>query len=223
MSDGEEVDMEEAQEMQEDEWELLSSMYEDDPALEVVVGADAPADTKSFKMTVTPADLEDYAEELQHSIVILFTLGPKYPFAAPVIDVELPENDFFAISGRQNLADSLAEEVESLLGMPMVMTLVDTVNMRFEEFVNTDTVKPKSLWAASTAAEEEEEAVVDDQAAEAEALRLRRLREAEAEEYDRKHMTKAQRRKMNDNINHKTGERPRGWNWTSVLSHLSRV
>lgn len=56
------------------------------------------------------------------------------------IDVEIPENDFFSISGRANLLSFVMEELEGFVGNPMMMTLVDTMEARFPVFLLRTTI-----------------------------------------------------------------------------------
>lgn len=84
------------------------------------------------------------------------------------------------------------------MGSPIIVELITILGMRWSEFVNEETVRK------SSSAKEAPKASLKITAPKVEP------------------QTKAQKRRANAQVDFKTGEKPRGWNWVDLLSHVRR-
>ena len=91
-----------------------------------------------------------------------------------------------------------------------MVDIITVLGMRWSEFVNDSTIKKLvSMYEAMKLESETKPKETKTVAG--------KISAPKAEQ-----QTKAQKRRANAQVDFKTGEKPRGWNWVDLVSHLSK-
>jgi len=171
---------------------------------------------------------EQEQTEQKKVVVLEFEYPSQYPNQLPILKLDTSQNDFLTKEGKAKIIDALNIQAEPLLGTPMIYTLVEHLRAEFPTFVNSETTIPmkkegdmnKSLWESVISKQIEETA--DDKARKLQMEAARQAKLEEKQEKQNNKLSKAQKRRMVEQIDQKTGEKPRGWNWVDVIAHLSK-
>lgn len=187
---------EECVQLQEEEREVLRSIYEGDNQFSVL------SDTQyQYK----------YGEDgTAKSFILDLTWGPTYPVEElPKISLDIFYNRHLLSCIKAEILKSVEEEAQQYLGMSMTYTLFEHV----KENVDTLLANQTEIEIAAddrSLCDTLEEASLQDDASRGKSPRKEQL-------------TKAQKRRMWDKGGLDTEDRPRGWDWTDVIRHLSQT
>ncbi|CAD7700668.1 unnamed protein product [Ostreobium quekettii] len=169
-------------------------------ALEAIfMGNFARLDDRRIRIIIEPPS--DEGEQPQGmSLYLELSFPDGYPAVAPVYDLSNTNNVAFSNSVRSRLLTGLTQQAEELLGEQMVYNLVEWVRDTLPNIVQEEqdsevhkTLDPEERAQPSTKPEKER----------------------------KEKMTKAQKRRYYDKYG-AVEEKPRGWNWVDIISHLSK-
>lgn len=138
--------------------------------------------------------------------------GIDYPHEKPtiqIISMDIPEEE------KKRLQESLLAACEDCMGMAMTYVLSSTLGTLLTDWHEDSLAKVKAgsvciriiFHVQSVTAEVAEETVVDTSSLKSTSSEVK---------------TKAQKRREQNGWE-KVGERPRGWNWVDVMSHLRKT
>ncbi|KDR18056.1 RWD domain-containing protein 4A [Zootermopsis nevadensis] len=186
--------MSEIKQQQEEEREVLLSIYDGDPA---------------FKHLSPTVFQYKYGEdESPKSFLLEISWGASYPAEKPSINMDTFYNKHSVPDVKDQVVSQVKEEAEQYLGTAMTYTLFEFVKEKLEEllagqpdsFVNDVTDSIDRITISGTQA----------------------LESASKKMVKKEQLSKAQKRKQWDRVDGK-GDRPRGWNWIDVVKHLSQT
>ncbi|XP_065351592.1 RWD domain-containing protein 4 [Cloeon dipterum] len=182
------------QEAQDDEREVLLSIYEGDPL---------------FKQLSPKVFQYKYGEDnTSQSFLLEITWGDNYPDEIPIINMDTFYNKHLIAEVRQHIVDEVSKEAANNIGMGMTYTLFEWVKERLDELVSA---QPDSIAEAVSSrlviADTQEQESISGGAAVPKARK-------EA-------LSKAQKRKQWDRM--EKGEKLRGHDWVDVIKHLSQT
>lgn len=130
-----------------------------------------------------------------------------YPDKAPEFDLSNKNNAAFLQSVKQKIARGLTDLASTQLGEPMIYNLVVWIQENLQEFVALsikENVRKPVAFEAGT---------YDEQDMEGE--------QSSTYKEVTKDMSKSQKRRYFDRFG-ANDDKPRGWNWVDVVSHLSK-
>eukprot|EP01026_Neomeris_dumetosa_P055256 TRINITY_DN5011_c0_g1_i1.p1 TRINITY_DN5011_c0_g1~~TRINITY_DN5011_c0_g1_i1.p1 ORF type:complete len:194 (-),score=27.85 TRINITY_DN5011_c0_g1_i1:287-868(-) len=162
-------------------------------------------DNNSIRIVV---DQEDSGDDGQHPIYLVMKMQDDYPESIPEFDLSNMNNVVFPQYVRDQIQSSLQEQAQDFLGDMMVYNLV--------EFVRDNLVEYNSQILKSQVEEQITEKPVEEKPEPSKKVE----KESQARETD--NMTKAQKRRYYDKFGTADKEKPRGWNWVDIISHLSQ-
>ncbi|XP_073972385.1 RWD domain-containing protein 4 isoform X1 [Rhodnius prolixus] len=179
--------------LQEEEREVILSIYEGDPAFNQL----SPI-TYQYKYG-TDGDPKSFLLEI--------SWGENYPNDKPKVNMDTFYNKHINEKAKKKICDSLLQEAEQFLGGAMTYSLIEFIKEKYDEL----TAEDFSLTTFVEASSPVEETVIDKE----ETVIQTKLEK-------KVHLTKAQKRKQWDRVDNK-GERPRGWNWVDIVHHLTQT
>ncbi|XP_058446119.1 RWD domain-containing protein 4 [Malaya genurostris] len=201
--------MSETKELQTDEREALSSIYEGD---------------SSFKQISADAFQYKYGEEEgTKSFLLEICWHDTYPNELPTINMDTFYNRNISRAVKDKIITILKEEGEQWLGCGMTYTLFECLKDKVDELLMDENFNCETdQQIIGTNHQREPEQGSSD--------------EADADErgtntggtgggggtQKKEQLTKAQKRKQWDRVDNK-GNRPRGWDWVDIVKHLSQT
>ncbi|WAR02433.1 RWDD4-like protein [Mya arenaria] len=179
-------------ELQEEELEVLRSIYEGDDM---------------FKETGTNTFQYKYGEDNSHrSLLVEISWGDSYPDTPPTVNLTTFYNKHIIDSVKTKIKNGVLEQAADLEGSAMTYSLFEWVKENYDELI---TEQPESALISSSKSEDGLESAdrPDDIA-------------KKKERKDQ--LTKQQKRRLYEKMGNATGEKPRGWDWVDVVKHLSQ-
>ncbi|XP_049790632.1 RWD domain-containing protein 4 isoform X1 [Schistocerca nitens] len=179
-------------ELQEEEREVLSSIYDGDPAFRQLT-----ATTFQYK----------YGDDGDPKTFLLeISWGETYPTEKPKINMDTFYNKHILPEVKAHIVSEIDKEAEQYLGAAMTYTLFEFVKERAQDLMSA---QPESTVTSISSAVENI-SLADSQ----DSPVIKKVVKKEQ-------LSKAQKRKQWDRVDAK-GDRPRGWDWVDVVKHLSQ-
>ncbi|KAL6448791.1 hypothetical protein ACFW04_000522 [Cataglyphis niger] len=180
-------------ELQEEEREVLLSIYDGDPA---------------FKQ-LTPTTFQyKYGEDNDmKSFLLEISWGATYPTEKPTINMNTFYNKHIVEEVKDKVVSHVEAEAEQWLGSAMTYTLFQSVQ---EHYIDLVSMQPNSIIDINS---HTSKLKITDENQQVEEIVKKPKKE---------HLSKAQKRKQWNKADGK-GERPRGWNWMDIVKHLSQT
>ncbi|KAM0728718.1 RWD domain-containing protein 4 [Formica fusca] len=180
-------------ELQEEEREVLLSIYDGDPA---------------FKQ-LTPTTFQyKYGEDNDmKSFLLEISWGATYPTEKPTINMNTFYNKHIVEEVKDKVVSHIEAEAEQWLGSAMTYTLFQSVQEYYTDLVSmqpNSTIDINSHTSKLKITDENQQV------------------EETVKKPKKEHLSKAQKRKQWNKADGK-GERPRGWNWMDIVKHLSQT
>ncbi|XP_006608377.1 RWD domain-containing protein 4 [Apis laboriosa] len=180
-------------ELQEEEREVLLSIYDGDPA---------------FKQ-LTPITFQyKYGEDNDmKSFLLEISWGTTYPSERPTINMNTFYNKHIVQEVKDKVVQHLKAEADQWLGSAMTYTLFQSVQEHFTELISAqpDTVVDLNSQINQLKIADEHQKL-----------------EETTKKPKKEHLTKAQKRRQWNKADGK-GEKPRGWDWVDIVKHLSQT
>jgi len=140
------------------------------------------------------------------ALVLVFAWPKKYPAVVPELELESEQNKRIKSNDREELLKTLNQEASTMLGEPMTLTLLEIAREKLQDI---EAQAVGSLWSEVGQSED--------------SLKEKTVTKKAPKEVKEK-LTKSQKRRAQKHIDYTTGgERPRGWNWVDLISHLSKT
>lgn len=137
---------------------------------------------------------------------IEIALPPPYPHHIPSFDISNINNNRYPDFAKQAILLGLQEQASTLIGESMCYSILEWLKDKLPEFYS---MKPAFI-------DEDDEALAAGHA-------HNDHKDSNSGKKDAKDkMTKAQKRRYFDRFG-AAAEKPRGWDWVSIISHLSQV
>ncbi|XP_015182712.1 PREDICTED: RWD domain-containing protein 4 [Polistes dominula] len=180
-------------ELQEEEREVLLSIYEGDPAFN----------------QLTPTTFQyKYGEDNDiKSFLLEISWGPKYPSEKPNVNMNTFYNKHIVQEVKDEVVKQLEAEADQWLGSAMTYTLFQYVQEHFTELLS---MQPDSI------------AEINSQASKLKISSENQQTEEVVKRPKKEQLSKAQKRRQWNKADGK-GERPRGWDWVDIVKHLSQT
>lgn len=186
--------MTEIQQQQEEEREVLLSIYDGDPA---------------FKHLSPITFQYKYGEdESPKSFLLEISWGASYPAEKPFINMDTFYNKHIVQDVKERVVSQVNVEAEQYLGTAMTYTLFEFVKEKMEDLL---VGQPESFVSNVTDS-------VDRMAISG----TQELESISKKPTKKEHLSKAQKRKQWDRVDGK-GDKPRGWDWVDIVKHLSQT
>lgn len=180
-------------ELQEEEREVLLSIYDGDSA---------------FKQ-LTPATFQyKYGEDNDvKSFLLEISWGATYPTEKPAINMNTFYNKHIVQEVKDKVVSHVEAEAEQWLGSAMTYTLFQSVQEHYADLVSAqpDSIIDVNSYTSKLKIADESQQV-----------------EETTKKPKKEHLSKAQKRRQWNKADGK-GERPRGWNWVDIVKHLSQT
>ncbi|XP_063974079.1 RWD domain-containing protein 4 [Diachasmimorpha longicaudata] len=181
-------------ELQEEEREVLLSIYEGDNA---------------FKQLTSTTYQYKYGDDNDpRSFLVEITWNEKYPTEKPTVNMETFYNKHIIPSVKSKIVSHINAEAEQWLGCAMTYTLFQSVQEHLSELIED---QPESIVDIS--AQTAKLSIGNDTADQDELSKKPAKKEQ---------LTKAQKRRQWNRADGK-GDRPRGWDWVDIVKHLSQT
>ncbi|XP_011862342.1 PREDICTED: RWD domain-containing protein 4 isoform X1 [Vollenhovia emeryi] len=180
-------------ELQEEEREVLLSIYDGDSA---------------FKQ-LTPTTFQyKYGEDNDmKSFLLEISWGAAYPTEKPTINMNTFYNKHIVQEVKDKVVSHIEAEAEQWLGSAMTYTLFQSVQEHYADLV---CMQPDSIADINSHTNKLKITEENQQA------------EETTRKPKKEHLSKAQKRRQWNKADGK-GERPRGWNWVDIVKHLSQT
>ncbi|XP_012543350.1 RWD domain-containing protein 4 [Monomorium pharaonis] len=180
-------------ELQEEEREVLLSIYDGDPA---------------FKQ-LTPTTFQyKYGEDNDiKSFLLEISWGATYPTEKPTINMNTFYNKHIVQEVKDKVVSHIEAEAEQWLGSAMTYTLFQSVQ---EHYTDLMCMQPDSITDINLQTNKLKITEENQQA------------EETIKKPKKEHLSKAQKRRQWNKADGK-GERQRGWNWVDIVKHLSQT
>ncbi|KAL1450929.1 hypothetical protein WDU94_003240 [Cyamophila willieti] len=180
-------------ELQEEEKEVLLSIYEGDGAFNMI------SDTTYQYKFGEDGDPKSFLFEINW--------GETYPTEMPAFNMELFYNKHLTAGVKSHIKSKLTEECEQYLGSAMTYTVFEYLRDNTEELLASQPEEP-SIAVVETAMQSLDVDDTGDNSKKDKAVKKEAL-------------SKAQKRKQWERSDGK-GEKPRGWDWVDIVKHLSQ-
>jgi len=181
-------------ELQEEELEVLKSIYEGDELYS------SPKDTKH---------LYKFGEDAaSRSFILEISWGPNYPEELPEFSLDSFYNKHVLPTVKEGIIKAVKDEADQFLGMSMTYSLFEWVKESIDTLLES---QPESL---QTVCDEVEKLSVKDSSEEPEEGKQKVKKEQ---------LTKSQKRNMWKKGGLNEDDRERGWNWVDVVKHLHQT
>jgi len=191
---------EECLELQQEEAEVLTSIYDGDPAFVTVKAGEK----YQYKLGDTEAETAG-----KHALLVEFEWVAEYPNVLPKINLDIFFNRDISPAIKQSVISAVKEEAEQYLGMSMTFSLVEYLKENFDTLMAD---QPEHVTASSVTEVSE---ALDNLTTEDNA--------GKAGKEKKEQLTKAQKRARWKQGGLDAGDRERGWNWVDVIRHLSQT
>lgn len=163
-----------------------------------------------FRVRIDPSTELDAAEAHSSNEVPPFfveiSFPPSYPQQIPVFDISNINNNPYTDFAKKAIFHGLQEQASDLIGESMCYTILEWLKDKLPEFYS---MKPVSI-------DEDKEEFTSGHSQYDHKDPNSGKKEAKGK------MTKAQKRRYFDRFG-AAAEKPRGWDWVSIISHLSQV
>ncbi|KAI5716695.1 RWD domain-containing protein 4 [Diaphorina citri] len=181
-------------ELQEEEKEVLLSIYDGDPAFNMI------SDTVYQYKYGDDGDSKSFLFEI--------SWGENYPTEMPAFNMDLFYNKHIGPGVKSHIKQKLTEECEQYLGSAMTYTVFEYLRDNADQLLasqpETETVQPPLETVLQSLD-------IDDTGA-----------DSKKEKVKKEVLSKAQKRKQWERSDGK-GDKPRGWDWVDVVKHLSQT
>ncbi|KAH7302197.1 hypothetical protein KP509_23G060400 [Ceratopteris richardii] len=165
-------------------------------------------DSNRFRVRIDPQHEEDSSGHSSQDVPPFFVemfLPPSYPQAIPVFDVSNINNNAYTDFAKKAIVLGLQNEASSLIGESMCYAILEWLRDKLPEFYSMKPISTdedsKGLDSGHPCHDKELNTVKKDV---------------------KEKMSKAQKRRYFDKFG-AAAEKPRGWDWVSIISHLSQV
>eukprot|EP00117_Sycon_ciliatum_P026824 scpid38005/ scgid21926/ RWD domain-containing protein 4; Protein FAM28A len=183
---------------QEEELEVLRSIYEADPCFKEV-------STTKFTYKVS---YSDDAEDISKSFVLEVEWPAEYPEAVPVCSLNSFFNNHLSAKTKESILLDINQQAADNIGEAVTFTLIEWAKSELAETIEKNvTMREEALSTADTGGG-------DSPSAQPAAGKKKEKKEQ---------LTKAQKRRLAERFGANAEERPRGWNWVDVIRHLSKT
>lgn len=180
-------------ELQEEEREVLLSIYDGDPA---------------FKQLTPTVFQYKYGEDNDaKSFLLEISWGETYPTERPTINMNTFYNKHIVQDVKDNILKHVENEADQWLGSAMTYTLFQSVQENYADLV---AAQPDSVTE------------IESQTNKIKISNENQQVEESTKKPKKEQLTKAQKRRQWNKADGK-GERPRGWNWVDIVKHLSQT
>ncbi|KAI8489005.1 RWD domain [Branchiostoma belcheri] len=180
---------------QEEELEVLKSIYESDECF------------KEVNSTTFQYRIGEEGEGM--SFLLEVSWGEDYPEATPNMSLDAFYNNHIHREIKDDILQRLGEQAEENLGLAMTFTLIEWAKENREDLMAKQLqILENKRIEGETKAQESPERQVDQGGGN--------------KKEKKEQLTKAQKRRIADRTDHR-GERPRGWDWVDVVKHLSKT
>ncbi|XP_015116722.1 RWD domain-containing protein 4 [Diachasma alloeum] len=181
-------------ELQEEEREVLLSIYEGDNAFK--------------QLTSTTYQYKFGDDNDPRSFLVEITWNENYPTERPTVNMETFYNKHIIPSVKSKILSHINAEAEQWLGCAMTYTLFQSVQEHLSELIED---QPESIVDISAQAAK---IAIGNDAAEQD--------EVSKKPAKKEQLTKAQKRRQWNRVDGK-GDKPRGWDWVDIVKHLSQT
>ncbi|XP_011700267.1 PREDICTED: RWD domain-containing protein 4 [Wasmannia auropunctata] len=180
-------------ELQEEEREVLLSIYDGDSAFK--------------QLTPTTFQYKYGEDNNMKSFLLEISWGPTYPTEKPTINMNTFYNKHIVQDVKDKVVSHIEAEAEQWLGSAMTYTLFQSVQEHYSDLVcmQPDSIVDINSHTSKLKITEENQQVEET------------MRKPKKE-----HLSKAQKRRQWNKADGK-GERQRGWNWVDIVKHLSQT
>lgn len=186
--------MTEIEQQQEEEREVLLSIYDGDPAFK--------------QLSPTTFQYKYGEDESPKSFLLEISWGASYPAEKPFINMDTFYNKHIVQDVKERVVSQVNVEVQQYLGTAMTYTLFEFVKEKMEELLAG---QPQSCVSDVT-----------DNVDRMTVSGTQELESVSKKSVKKEHLSKAQKRKQWDRVDGK-GDKPRGWDWVDVVKHLSQT
>ncbi|XP_053988747.1 RWD domain-containing protein 4 [Hylaeus volcanicus] len=180
-------------ELQEEEREVLLSIYDGDPAFK--------------QLTPTTFQYKFGEDNNMKSFLLEISWGPTYPSERPVINMNTFYNKDIVQEVKDKVVKLVEAEADQWLGSAMTYTLFQCVQEHYVELIST---QPDSITE------------VNSHTSQLKLTEEKQQSEETTKKPKKEHLSKAQKRRQWNKADGK-GERPRGWDWVDIVKHLSQT
>ncbi|XP_014478458.1 PREDICTED: RWD domain-containing protein 4 [Dinoponera quadriceps] len=180
-------------ELQEEEREVLSSIYDGDPAFK--------------QLTPTTFQYKYGQDNDLKSFLLEISWSATYPTEKPAINMDTFYNKHIVQEVKDKVVSLVEAEAEQWLGSAMTYTLFQSVQEHYADLISVqpDSVTDINSYTGKLKIADESQQV-----------------EETAKKPKKEQLSKAQKRRQWNKADGK-GERPRGWNWVDIVKHLSQT
>ncbi|XP_069703114.1 RWD domain-containing protein 4 [Periplaneta americana] len=185
--------MSETEQEQEEEREVLLSIYDGDPAFK--------------QLSPTKFQYKYGEDESPKSFLLEISWGTSYPAEKPAVNMDTFYNKHVIPEVKERVVSQVNAEAEQYLGTAMTYTLFEFVKEKLDELL---AAQPNNFVTEVT---ESVERITISGPQEIEPSK---------KPVKKEQLSKAQKRKQWDRVDGK-GDRPRGWDWVDVVKHLSQT
>ncbi|XP_054715096.1 RWD domain-containing protein 4-like [Uloborus diversus] len=185
--------MTEWKELQEEELEVLDSIYDGDENFKKI-------SSSSFRYKFG-------ADDDPRSFLLEICWIDGYPNVPPKINLDAFYNNKLLPDVKKSIVDAILKEAEMHIGMPMTYTLIEWVKDCSEKLAESQPEKPVSPENTSPP----EEKMIQEE-----------MVSSSVKKEKKPKLSKQQKRKLAEKLDAR-GERPRGWDWVDVVKHLSQL
>ncbi|XP_035738726.1 RWD domain-containing protein 4-like [Vespa mandarinia] len=180
-------------ELQEEEREVLLSIYEGDPAFN--------------QLTPTTFQYKYGEDNDMKSFLLEISWSATYPSERPNINMNTFYNKHIVQEVKDELVKQLEAEADQWLGSAMTYTLFQYVQEHLTELLS---MQPDSI------------AEINSQTSKLKISNENQQAEEAVKRPKKEQLSKAQKRRQWNKADGK-GERPRGWDWVDIVKHLSQT
>ncbi|KAL3856773.1 hypothetical protein ACJMK2_011492 [Sinanodonta woodiana] len=181
-----------SQEAQQEELEVLRSIYEGDG---------------NFKEISPTIFHYKYGEDGNYKSFILELSWPdSYPEEPPCVNMQMFYNKHILEKVKQKIINDILNQVQDLLGSAMTYTLFEWVRENLDDLLADQPDAPPLLEQAEA---RDHETVVNQD-------------EGKKKEKKEQFSKSQKRKMFDRMTNAATGEKPRGWDWVDIVKHLSQ-
>ncbi|CAL7947583.1 unnamed protein product [Xylocopa violacea] len=180
-------------ELQEEEREVLLSIYDGDPAFK--------------QLTPTTFQYKFGEENDMKSFLLEISWGTTYPSERPVINMDTFYNKHIVQDVKDRVVQHVEAEADQWLGSAMTYTLFQSVQEHYNELVSEQPDATGDINTQTSLLKITEE---------------NQQSEETTKKPKKEHLTKAQKRRHWNKADGK-GDKPRGWDWVDIVKHLSQT
>ena len=182
--------------LQEEESEVLKSIYEGDAAFSALSAS-------KYQYKVGNADADSGGKD---AFLVEFEWPGTYPNVLPVIKMDAFFNRHILAEVKAKIISTAEEEGQQYLGMSMTYTLIEYIKENFDSLMENQPETSSEVIVAEAV----EKVSLEDPG-------------GNAKKEKKEQLTKAQKRRMWKQGGLDESDRERGWNWVDVIRHLSQT